>query len=233
MEPIPESARAADELEVPAHDDDLLDQLRRQAARVVAVAPGCVGMSVTTFDDDVTLTLVATPSEMATLDAAQLHDGVPRTAAVDTGVALSPDLTLLDEGRWQLFAQVSAARGVRSTLSMPVLGPTGSVVGGVTLYGAATTTFDGLHEDLALVCHAWAGGAVANADLAFDSRRRARAAPEELRERVRIDTAVGVLAHALGIPVEVARTRLREAAASAGTSPSVTARALLVALDRG
>lgn len=230
MKPIPETTEAVDELEVLAYDDDLLDQLGETAAQVRTVVPTCIGMSVTMLDEGVTLTLVATEPEIAALDAVQYLGGGPCIAAVETGDVLESEAELLDERQWHLFAQATAARGVQSTLSMPVLDPAGAVVGGVNLYGARPAAFEGHHDALAQICGAWAGGAVDNADLSFRSRREAQQAPEVLRDNTRVEAAVGVLSYALQLPLHGARQHLHASATSAGLSMATTARLLLTLL---
>ena len=227
MEPISESVDAADELDPLAYDDDLLDQLHQRAAEVSALVPACVGMSVTMLDEGITLTLVATDRQVAALDSVQYLGGGPCIAAVETGAVLASDAEVLDEEQWTLFAQASAARGVLSTLSMPVRDAVGAVVGGINLYGSAVGCFDDHHEDLAGICGAWAGGAVLDADLTFSTRNEARRAPSILRDRARVDAAVGLLGYRLSLSPERARSRLESAATSAGLTPGATAQALL------
>lgn len=63
-------------------------------------------------------------------------------------------------------AQRSAARGIQSTLSIPIVdGET--VMGGVNLYGSRASTFDGRTHEFAELFGAWAAGAITNADLTF------------------------------------------------------------------
>lgn len=227
MEPIPETTDAVGELDVLVYDDDLLDQLRMTAAEVRVEVPSCVGMSVTMLDEGVTLTLVASDLDVASLDAVQYLGGGPCIAAVESGEVLGSEAELLDERQWQLFAEASAARGVLSTLSMPVLDQGGTVVGGVNLYGGELLAFEGHHDQLARICGAWAGGAVGNADLSFRSRIEAQRAPGLLRDNTRMAAAAGVIAYTLQMPLEAARQHLLDAAASSGLPPSATARALL------
>src|SRR5215213_5626730 len=88
---------------------------------VVAIAPDCVGLSVGLLDEGVTMTLVASSVDIATLDATQYLDGGPCLAAERQGELLTTDVDdLLDEGRWLTFAHASAAVGIASTLSVPI-----------------------------------------------------------------------------------------------------------------
>ena len=234
MEPLPESTEAAGELDALVYDDDLLDQLRGSARRVNELVPHCVGMSLTMLEQGVTLTLVATDADVARLDAMQYLDGGPCIESVEQGRVVANDSVLFDERRWQLFGAASAAHGVASTLSLPLLAADESVVGGVNLYAATPHAFDGHHEGLADILGAWAAGAVSNADLSFSSRLRARAAPGVLRDAARLDTAVGLLAAYLRVPEQSARDLIDSAASSTGLPPATIASTLLALLgDRG
>jgi AmiR/NasT family two-component response regulator len=73
---------------------------------------------------------------------------------------------------------------------------------------------------------------VANADLSFSTRLDAAAAPQQMRDRIEIETATGLLAARSGSDLEVAQRLLREAAARAGVSAALVAR-VLVLVHRG
>jgi len=145
-------------------------------------------------------------------------------------VILSDTEALLDEVTWHLFAQTSAAAGIRSTMSMPIRHG-GVVTGGVNLYGSETGTFQGKVSELAELFGAWAPGAVANADLSFESRLEAVEAPARLRAQAYIDQAVGLLVSARDLAPDAAEERLHVAAARAGVAVFVLARALVQTFD--
>ena len=216
MEPIPETLQALDELDVLLDEPTLLSQLRAVADRGREVAPGLVGVSIAAREEGVTFTLVATDDEIAVLDAVQYVDSGPCVDAIDLGhgVTTSPG-GLLDEERWQDFARASAAHGVLSTLTLPIV-QDGRIVATVNLYGRTQDTFAGRHEDLAEVFGGWAPGAVANADLSFSTRSAAEQAPAQLRRTARIEAATGILAARLGIALDEARRHLDDAARRAG-----------------
>ena len=224
MEPIPETLEALDELE-PGMDEngmdgtDLTNGLLATAERAREVAPGLVGVSVALRRLDVTFTVVATDDEIAALDAVQYLSSGPCVDAIDLGrdIATSPD-GLLSESRWRDFARASAAAGVDSTLTLPVVRPDGEVVATVNLYGSSAATFEGRHRRLADVFGAWAPGAVSNADLSFSTRSAAEEAPARLEQRALIDTATGIVAAQRGITVTEAREQLEDAARCAGVS---------------
>ena len=229
MEPIPETLQALDELDALLDETALLDQLRATTERARVVAPGLVGVSVASRDDGITFTLVATADEIAVLDGVQYVSTGPCVDAMDLGhgIASSAD-GLLSEGRWQDFAHASAAAGILSTLTLPVV-RAGQVVATVNLYGHETDTFADHHEAMAEIFGAWAPGAMVNADLSFSTRSAAERAPGQLKEAAVVDAATGILAAQRGIPVGEARTRLEDAALRAGI-PLATLAAVVVEL---
>ena len=123
----------------------------------------------------------------------------------------------VDEGRWQLFAQATAAASVASTLTLPILARD-TVAGSVNLYAATRQAFTGLHEQIARIFDAWAPGAVTNADLGFTTRSTAARAPRLLAEDRDVGVAVGILAQAYGLDLDSAESQLRDAAQRAGTN---------------
>ncbi|MBC9824112.1 GAF and ANTAR domain-containing protein [Terrabacter sp. MAHUQ-38] len=230
MEPIPETHEALLELERYG-DVELRGDLNRLTATAKERVPGLMGVSLALVTEDLVLTYVASGVDIAALDAVQYVDDGPCLEAIRQGETVRSDTdSLLDEGKWQLFAQANAAAGIRSTLSMPIR-PNNVVTGGVNLYGAASDTFDGQVEQLASMFGAWAPGAVANADLSFETRLEAVKSPERLRGQVYRDQAIGLLVAARGLEPDAAEERLRNAAARAGVAVFVLARALVQAFD--
>ena len=228
MEPIPETLAALDELDVDVDDTALTRNLVTTAEQAREVVPGLVGVSVALRQLDVTFTLVATDEEIATLDAVQYVSSGPCVDAIDLGhgIATSPG-GLLDESQWRDFARASAAAGVHSTLTLPVVGPEGDVVATVNLYGSSTDTFEGSHQELADVFGAWAPGAVTNADLSFSTRRAAEEAPDRLEHLALLDTATGIIAAVREIPVTEARWQIEDAARRAGVPVTRLARVIV------
>lgn len=233
MEPIPETVDAIDELDPAVDDGTLLDQLNRMADRARTVVPDLVGMSVASSDHDVTFTLVATDEEVAALDAVQYLASGP---CVDAFAAQRGIYTtaadLMDEGEWRMFSQATAAAGVRSTVTFPVV-QEGAVVGTVNLYAAGTDSFSDRHEALAAAVGGWAPGAVANADLSFSTRRAAERAPDRLRDQALLDAAAAIVAVDHGLSVDEARERLEEAAIRAGVPLENLARTIVHLYEDG
>jgi GAF domain-containing protein len=172
VEPIAESLEALTRL---SHDaEDLAENLRQTASRVVQAVPECVAISISHFEGDLTFTLVTTSDELRVVDAAQYLDSGPReSAAIDGDEIDIGDVP--DEDRWQLFALASAITGVRSSLSLPLLrGDT--VYGSVNFYASTDHAFIARERDLAVMFGAQVEAAVANADLSMSSPARARQA---------------------------------------------------------
>jgi GAF domain-containing protein len=131
----------------------------------------------------------------------------------------------LNEDRWRLFAQASAAAGIASTLSLPIIRE-GRVVGTVNLYAATPHAFDRHHKELAAVTGSRAEGAVTNADLPFRTRLAAAETSQKLRGRDSVDLALGVIVESQRVSFPIAAERLREAAARAGITEAQAARAI-------
>jgi GAF domain-containing protein len=228
MEPVPETEAALDEF-MGCEDTDLRELLRQMGRTAREIAPDCVGLSVGLVEEGLTFTLVATDEETAVLDAAQYLDGGPCVTSQQEGEVTETDVgsLLMDEDRWTVFARASAASGIASSLSLPLMHE-GQAIGGINLYGSTPQAFDGHHEELADALGASGLGAVTNADLSFSSRRRAAEAPSRLRESNDMDTALGILAARFEESVDEARERLLQAAARADVAPALVARVLLL-----
>jgi GAF domain-containing protein len=228
LEPMPETVEGMGEyfrLNEPEMDEVLADL----GERAWQIAPETVGLSLGLAREGVTFTLVSSDSRVAMLDATQYLDGGPcvevteaRQDVVEFGMN-DP----LHEGRWLLFAQASAAIGVASSLSLPIL-EDGQVIGGINLYASTSDAFAGHHVELAKALKASASGAVTNADLAFATRLQAVRAPAQLRAAQDIETATGVLAARLDQDVDVAGARLRQAAVRAGVDLALVARLIIL-----
>ena len=232
MEPMPETREALAEF-VTLDDPDVDEMLAELGRRADAIVPELVGLSLGLAHEGLTFTLLASNDGVASIDAAQYIDGGP-CVEVTEGWMDTAEVDMsdpLDEERWQLFSQVSAASGIASSLSLPVYRDD-RLVGGVNLYASGSDSFAGRHERLIEALGGRAGEAVANADLSFSTRLDAAAAPQQMRERIEIETATGLLAARSGTDLEAAQRLLRDAAARAGISAALVAR-VLVLVHRG
>lgn len=215
MELLPQSREALDEYVTPSVDDveGLLRVIEGWAVRAV---PECVALSVTMLDDDLTFTLVDTASGIERgPGGSSAHDPGSREDESGAGHAL-------DEGGWADMARERAFDGIASTVCLPVV-EDGRAVLNIDLYASTAHAFHNRLEDLVEALGAWQAGAVTNADLGFDSLRRAEAAPERLREQRLTDVAVGLVAATVGVTTDDALALLREAAARSGISESQAA----------
>ena len=218
MEPLPETIEVLEELQRTGDAEGLLHELCRLAERAQSVVPDLVGVSLARLRQGISFTLVATEAEIAVLDGVQYLTGGPCVDGAHRDELREFEVgDVLDEQQWQLFAEATAARSIRSTLTLPVI-EDGAVAGTVNLYAATRRAFGGHHEELAGIFGAWAAGAVANADLSFLTRREAQAATQRLRDRATLDVAIGILAARLGVDTASAEEHLHQAALRAGVT---------------
>jgi len=132
---------------------------------------------------------------------------------------------LLAEDRWKLYSQLTAAAGVESSLTLPIL-EHGRVIGTINLYAATSDAFEGHHEALAQALGASAQDAITNADLSFSTRLAAAESPTRLADQDDIDIAVGIIAATREVDIPVAQRLLQAAAARAGIREGQAARAI-------
>ena len=228
LEPLPETNRALADL-AGFVDRPFGDELLGRAEQVEEVVPNLVGLSVAMVREGLTFTLAATQEHIALLDAVQYAFGGPCVDAALEGSTLhggDNDEGLLDEQRWAQFARASAARGVMSTLSLPVQDD-GRVVGSVNLYAATPNAFRGKERRVAAILGAWAPGAVHNADLTFSTREAARVTPQRLEDMSVLDQATGVVMAAREVDQARARQIIADAARQAGQDELAVAREVI------
>jgi GAF domain-containing protein len=226
---MPETREALAEF-VTLDDPDVDELLADLGRRAQAIVPDLVGLSLGLAHEGLTFTLLASSNGVASIDAAQYADGGP-CVEVTEGRMDSAEIEVtdpMDEEQWRLFSLVSAASGVASSLSLPIYRDD-TLVGGANLYAATADAFIGRHEQLADALGAHAAEAVTNADLSFSTRLDAAAAPQQMRDRIEIETATGLLAARSGKDLEVAQQLLREAAVRAGVPLALVARVLVLA----
>jgi GAF domain-containing protein len=227
LQPIPQSREAFDWL-ASYGNHQVEASMARMARLVRGLVPECVALSLTAAHGEFTFTLMADRPGAALLDAMQYLDHGPCEAAVEEGATQATSNLATDEGRWQWFAKGEAVVGISSTLSLPVIGD-GRVVGSVNLYASTPDAFDGRHDELGLICGAWAGGAVTNADLSFTSRIRASTTHLRLKDRGVVDIATGYVAAYKDVEIGEAVTLIHEASARADVTPADFARFILAA----
>jgi GAF domain-containing protein len=223
MEPVPHTVEAL-RVMADAGEAEFGTVLWEMATRVRRIVPDLVGLSVGIVEDQVTLTLVASTDELAGLDAVQYADDGPCVAAATDWEPLETNIDdLMDEDRWQAFAQASAALGIASSLSLPIPNE-GRAVGSVNLYAATPYAFDGHVDELAAAVGTSAEHAIRNADLSFRTLQEAAQAPQRVQERHDLDIAIGIIAERHQVDTAEARRRIQEAAARAGITEVQAAR---------
>lgn len=195
-------------------DVDLFEHFVELSARVRRTVPECVGMSASLRGHGVTLTVVSSDDLVGALDAVQYVDGGPCVQSLADGQILDGNEQQNIEQEWLLFAEASKRSRIASTLSLPVPWEREGVLG-FNLYASSATAFLGMHDELATMLGAWAGGAQVNTDLLFRTRALAELAPTILKEATVLAVLAGRLAHYLDMDVDEAQERLRTAAARA------------------
>lgn len=230
MKLIPETEAVLNEL-VATGEVDLADELGSMARRTSDIVPECVGISLALHKYGLTFTIAASDETTAALDATQYVDGGPCAAVVEDGEVRETHVEEnLDEGRWALYARASAARGVASSLSMPIM-RRGHLIGSVNLYASTPDAFHGKHAMLAEALGASAEAAISNADLGFTTRHLAAEAPARLAEEQEVSTALDLIALLHGVDRITAWEVLHQSAVRAGISPAAAARAVRHLLD--
>jgi transcriptional regulator with GAF, ATPase, and Fis domain len=225
VEPIPATGHVLEQL-FQRGEADLAVTLLTMGRRARELVPECVGLSLALLKDGLTLTVVATSESIAGLDAVQYLDGGPCVDAAHEERAVHvSDISALAEDKWLMFAQATAARGVVSSLTLPIL--EGSrVIGTVNLYAATSSAFEDKQQALGDALDASAEYAVTNADLSFDTLLEAEHGPQRLADEDDIAIALGLIAASQDVSMGTAEERLRAAASRAGITEGQAARAV-------
>ena len=177
MEPVPETRVVLNQL-VRHGETEIVAALADMTRLTAAIVPEIVGLSLGHVQHGLVFTLAASDVDTAVIDAAQYLGGGPCVEAstgahTETWTLPEDPEELLDERRWAMYARASAAAGIASSLSLPLLSD-GRAVGGVNLYASTPDAFDGHHEELAHALGTSASDAVSNADLFSVPARKPR-----------------------------------------------------------
>jgi GAF domain-containing protein len=224
VEPIPETRDVLEQM-LRVGDNKVPVELVRMGRRVVEIVPECVGLSLGLLRSGLTFTLVASSDDIAGLDAVQYLDGGPCVDGAHENLAVEVD-DVLDERSWLTYVEASAAVGVRSSLTLPILASGELVIGTVNLYASTPDAFEGHFEDLAEALGSHASKVISNADLSFSTRLAAAEAPQRLADQNDVDVALGLIADSQRVSIPTARERLRAAASRAGITEAQAARAV-------
>ena len=232
MEPMPETLEAL--AEFVSLDDPDVDELLAELGRSAhAIVPDLVGLSLGLAHEGLTFTLLASNSGVASDRRGSVRGRRPVCGGHRGTDGLGRGRHGRPDGRGALAALLPGERGLWGR-QQPVAAVyrDDRLVGGVNLYASTRDSFAGRQEQLVEALGGRAGEAVANADLSFSTRLDAAAAPQQMRDRIEIETATGLLAARSGADLEVAQRLLREAAARAGVPLALVAR-VLVLVHRG
>jgi len=227
---LPETRKVLNEL-IRTGETETAAALQELAARVQALIPDVVGLSLGHSQSGLVFTLAASSVEAAGIDASQYVDGGPCVDASADGnretfaFPANPE-DLLNEERWAAYARATAAEGIASSLSLPLV-VNGQTVGGVNLYASSPDAFEGHHEALANVLGTEIALVVANADLTFATRSEAQQTAQQLADEERVHIAVGIIAERHRVDIATARRRLTSAAERAGITDVQAAEALI------
>jgi GAF domain-containing protein len=196
---------------VVAQDEVVRSALMHVVMAGTAMVANCSSASITLIERQQAVTAAGTDDDALALDAAQY--------AADEGPCLQAGRTeqvinvgdLATEGRWPDFARVALGRGVRSSLSAPlILG--GHARGSLNAYSRVRDGFDVDAEQIVSTFAAQALVIVANAQAywaAFDGTRTLTVA---LESRSIIDQAKGILMGRHGGSADAAFAQLRQMA---------------------
>lgn len=215
-------------------EEEVAEALLSLAARAQAIVPELVGVSVGHNRSGTVFTLAASSIEAATIDATQYIAGGPCVDASTGGNIEAWELPadsgdLMDEQRWATYARASAAEGVASSLSLPLLAR-GRIVGGVNLYASTSDAFEGRHDALALALGSDVTLVVANADLSFATRELAQQTADDLAADDLVHQATGIIAERHDVDMNTARGQLATSARRAGVTEVQAATVLIRAL---
>jgi serine phosphatase RsbU (regulator of sigma subunit) len=126
----------------PGRVGDGLSQALEELARLAwEGVPGCDGASVSLVHTDTFSTLAATAQRITDIDAEQYRQGDgPCVSAIREGHWVAVQDYRSDQ-RWPAVAAEAVREGVRSSLSVPILGRGGQSLGGLNMYGDAPAAF--------------------------------------------------------------------------------------------
>jgi GAF domain-containing protein len=210
--------------------DAYLGEVVRLIADVVTPAAGC---AITAQRDGRPFTLSSSNDIARRIDELQYDAGHgPCLDALRTGTVVQVD-DLVRDGRWDTYRDGAAARGIASSLAVP-LTVDGETVASLNLYASAPGAFDGPHR-----MHAVAFGAQCSAALRLALSQLHSAQVQQhlgpaLESRSVIDQAIGILMGQQGCTAAAGFDALRRASQRTNRKLRDIARDLIArtAIDR-
>lgn len=189
-------------------EEDQETTLRRVGDLAVRSIGGCDGVGVTLRGDRRPTTRAATGGLVYEVDTYQYEiDEGPCLEAVASREIIEVE-DMASERRWPRFGSHAAERGVRSSLSLPMV-VRGEAIGALNLYAFATHAFTPADRQTGTMFAAQAAVAIANAQAYASSVRLAQELREALDSRAMIDQAMGILIGRNGLGPEEAFAALR------------------------
>lgn len=204
----------------------VLEHLGRTVEEVSAAVPACLGLGVARIDQANSCTITVSDEAIAVLEAVQYLEAGPEVDAPSRWQWGETSLAAVD-GRGSLYVAATAAAGVRSILTLPVI-ENEVTIGAVRVYAGLERAFEGRADEVARMVD---GGGVA--ELVIDSaatlmaRRLAERSPLSLRAQGALNRAIGALTLHLDTDVTTAYERLVDAAQRAGTGVDRLAMAIV------
>jgi GAF domain-containing protein len=187
--------------------EDTLDQIARLARDGIGAANYA---AVTTLRDGIPETTVATDPMLALIDQVQYdNDNGPCLDSYRTGEVLRIEDTTEDE-RWVKFSLAAAERGIRSTLSLPLMTDTEGI-GALNLYSTTPRSFTPADQQTAQRFAQPAAVLLANAQMFWEARDLADNLGAALETRAVIEQAKGILMALQGTDADGAFDILRRA----------------------
>jgi GAF domain-containing protein len=186
------------------------EALERVAAIAESAIPGAELTGVTLLSDDGPTTTACTHENAAEVDRYQYEfgDGPCLTAYRDRRVVRVDSMG--EDKRWSEFSARAWQRGVRSSLSVPLV-VDGRGLGALNFYGRDERAFSPTDEETAEVFAAHASFVLANAEAYWKSRRVSEQLEDALASRAVIEQAKGVIIEQSGVSADEAFDVLRRA----------------------
>lgn len=173
-------------------DGTLQETLQRVAELAQEAIPGADFAGLTMLVEGRPRTGVFTDEASPEIDAAQYETGIgPCLDAFRDQTVYRIDSTTKDTC-WTAFSEAAAARGVNSTLSLPLVA-NHEGVGALNLYSRAEAAFSDEDERVGIQFANQAGIVLANAQAYWDAHQLCQDLNEAMKSRAVIEQAKGIL----------------------------------------
>jgi len=173
------------------------ETLDRVADLACATVPGADLVGLTMLKGGKPTTSVFTDPLSPELDQAQYESGAgPCLAAFRDGEIYRIESTATEE-RWPEFSRAANAKGIESTLSLPLM-VDGQAMGALNMYSKTPKSFDGAAAEIGMAFAGQAAVAVANAQAYWEAKDVADQLGEAMKSRAVIEQAKGILMAAQG-----------------------------------